>query len=127
MSLLNVASKCYTSILNARLYLWLEENATVTECQAGFYKNYSTVDQTFNICAIVQKCLKKNGQKLYVTFVDFRKAFDSVRHDKRLDCIRNQGIKGMFVCVCSYFLVYGPIASTLDFLNVILVSIKDVC
>ena len=26
--LYNVASKCYTSILNARLYLWLEENAS---------------------------------------------------------------------------------------------------
>ena len=26
--------------------------------------------------------------------MDFRNAFDSVRHDKLLDCIRNQGIKG---------------------------------
>ena len=66
------------------------------ECQAGFRKNYSTVDQIFNLYAIVQKCLRKKGQKLYVAFVDFRKAFDSVRHDKLLGCIRNQGIKGNF-------------------------------
>ena len=55
-----------------------------------------SVDQIFNLYAIVQKCLRKKGQKLYVAFVDFRKAFDSVRHDKLLDCIRNQGIKGKF-------------------------------
>ena len=96
VSLLSVVSKCYTSVLNARLYFWLEENAAITECQAGFRKNYSTVDQIFNLYAIVQKCLRKKGQKLYVAFVDFRKAFDSVRHDKLLDCIRNQGIKGKF-------------------------------
>ena len=72
----------------------MEENAAVAECQAGFRKNYSTVDQIFNLYAIVKKCLRKKGQKLYVAFVDFRKAFDSVWHDKLLDCIRNQGIKG---------------------------------
>ena len=96
ISLLSVVSKCYTSVLNARLYLWLEENAAITACQAGVRKNYSTVDQIFNLYAIVQECLRKKGQKLYVAFVDFRKAFDSVWHDKPLDCIRNQGIKRKF-------------------------------
>ena len=72
------------------------KNATITECQAGFRKNYSIVDQIFTLYAIVQKCLRRKGQKLYVAFVDFRKAFDSVRHDKLLDCIRNQGVKGKF-------------------------------
>ena len=89
-------SKCYTSVLNARLYFWLEENAAITECQSGFRKNYSTVDQTFNLYATVKKCLRKKGQKLYVAFVDFWKAFDSVRHDELSDCIKNQRIKGKF-------------------------------
>ena len=78
------------------MYFWLEENAAIMECQAGFRKNYSTGDQIFNLYAIVQKCLRKKGQKLCVAVVDFRKAFDSVRHDKLLGCIRNQGIKGNF-------------------------------
>ena len=78
VSLLSVVSKCYTSVLNARLYFWLEENAPITVCQAGFRKNYSTVDRIFNLYAIVQKCLRKKGQKLCVAFVDFRKAFDFV-------------------------------------------------
>ena len=99
VSFLSVVSKCYT-VLNARLYFWLEENAAITECQAGFRKNCSTVDQIFNVYAIVQKCLRKKGQKLCVALVDFRKAFYSVRHDKLLDCIRNQRIKGTFLVLC---------------------------
>eukprot|EP00745_Piridium_sociabile_P032434 TRINITY_DN5471_c0_g1_i2.p1 TRINITY_DN5471_c0_g1~~TRINITY_DN5471_c0_g1_i2.p1 ORF type:complete len:1139 (-),score=92.24 TRINITY_DN5471_c0_g1_i2:303-3719(-) len=96
VSLLSVISKCYSSILNARLYNWLEANSKISENQAGFRKNYSTVDHIFSLYSIVQKCMCKKGQKLYVAFVDFQKAFDSVRHDKLLDCLRNQGIKGKF-------------------------------
>ena len=95
-SLLSIISKCYTSILNKRLYAWLEENDKISECQAGFRKKYSTVDQIFNLYAIVQKCLSQQGKKLYVAFVDFKKAFDSVRHDKLLECVRNEGVTGRF-------------------------------
>ena len=82
VSLLSIISKCYTSVLNTRLFTWLEENERIVETQAGFHINYSTADQIFNLYAIAQKCLNKKGQKLYLAFVDFRKAFDSVRHDK---------------------------------------------
>jgi hypothetical protein len=51
----------------------------------------------FNLFAMVQKFLSKKGQKLYVAFVDFRKAFDSVRHDKLLETIQREGIKGKFL------------------------------
>ena len=55
--------------------------------QAGFRRNYSTTDQIFNLYAIAQNCLNKKGQKLYVAFVDFKKAFDSVHHDKLLQAV----------------------------------------
>ena len=96
ISLLSILSKCYTSVLNTRLYAWLENNNMISENQAGFRKKYSTVDQVFNLYAIVQKCMSKKGSKLYVAFVDFKKAFDSVRHDKLIECIRSHGIKGKF-------------------------------
>ena len=66
VSLLSIVSKCYTSILNTRLYNWLEENDKIVEMQAGFRRNYSTTDQIFNLYATAQKCLNKKGQKLYV-------------------------------------------------------------
>ena len=68
----------------------------IVDIQAGFRGNYSTTDQIFNLYAISQKCLNKKGQKLYVTFVDFRKAFDSVHHDKLLQAVQQEGVKGNF-------------------------------
>ena len=56
----------------------------ILEMQAGFRGNYSTTDQICNLYAIVQKCLNKKGSKIDVVFVDFKKAFDSLHHDKML-------------------------------------------
>eukprot|EP00745_Piridium_sociabile_P025182 TRINITY_DN39889_c0_g1_i3.p1 TRINITY_DN39889_c0_g1~~TRINITY_DN39889_c0_g1_i3.p1 ORF type:complete len:246 (-),score=19.19 TRINITY_DN39889_c0_g1_i3:155-892(-) len=100
VSLLSILSKCYTSILNARLYSWLEDNNLISENQAGFRKKYSTVDQIFTLYATVQKCMSRKGRKLYVAFVDFKKAFDSVRHDRLLECIRHEGVKGTKMLLC---------------------------
>ena len=80
--------------MNTRLFTWLEENERIVETQAGFHINYSTADQIFNLYAIAQKCLNKKGQKLYLAFVDFRKAFDSVRHDKLLQAVQQERVKG---------------------------------
>lgn len=96
ISLINIVCKCYTFILNKRLAMWLEEKKTIVENQAGFRKQYSTVDQIFNLYAIVQKCLSRKGQKLYVAFVDFKKAFDSVNHQALLDIVYKEGINGKF-------------------------------
>ena len=96
VSLINATCKCYTSILNKRLSSWLEDSDIIVENQAGFRKNYSTVDQIFNLYAIVQKYLNRKGQKLYVAFVDFRKAFDSVNHEKLLEALSNEGVNGRF-------------------------------
>ena len=46
--------------------------------------------------AIVQKHLEKRGAKMYVAFVDFRKAFDSVRHCKLLEILQREGVSGKF-------------------------------
>ena len=90
VSLLSIISKCYTSILNTRLYTWLEENERIVETQAGFRRNYSTTAQIFNLYAIAPKCLNKKGQMLYVAFLDFEKTFDSVRNDKLLQAGRSE-------------------------------------
>ena len=97
ISLLSCISKCFTTILNKRLYNWLENESKIVENQAGFRKNYSTTDNIFTLHAIVQNCLSKKGKKLYVAFVDFKKAFDSVNHAKLLEVLQNEGIGGKFL------------------------------
>ena len=83
ISLLSLVSKVFTFILNKRLYSWAETQNKISPEQAGFRKSYSTIDHIFTLYAIVQDCFNnKKGGKVYVCFVDYRKAFDSVDRDK---------------------------------------------
>ena len=47
ITLLNVVSKVYTSILNERLSNWCEKNNIIVEEQGGFRKGRSCIDQIF--------------------------------------------------------------------------------
>ena len=77
---MSCVSKLYTSVINSRLTQWAEDNDVLSEAQAGFRKDYSTVDHIFTLRAMVSKHLKKN-KKLYVASVDFRKAFNRVKRN----------------------------------------------
>ena len=81
------------------MYAWLKEYNKIVEEQAGFRKSYSTVDLLFALNAIVQKHLGKHGAKMDIAFVEFRKAFDSVRHCELSEAIRKEGVFGKFACV----------------------------
>ena len=69
--------KLFTSVLNNRLYGFLEKNNLLTEMQAGFRKGYSTVEQVFNLKCLIDLTLTSK-KKFYCGFVDFKKAFDTV-------------------------------------------------
>ena len=49
----------------------------ITKVQAGFSKGYSTVDNIFILHSLISIYLP-SGKKLHCTFVDFKKAFDTV-------------------------------------------------
>ena len=77
ISLFDASSKDYSTIINLRLQEWVEVNNITGKHQAGFKKNYSTTDHMFTLLALVQKQVSLN-RKLYVAFIDFEKAFDSI-------------------------------------------------
>ena len=56
--------------------MWVNMNDVIGEHQAGFRKDYSTIDRIFTLLAVVQKQL--SNRKLCVAFIDFEKAFDSI-------------------------------------------------
>ena len=74
ISLLSILSKCYTYVLNKRLEVWAEGQGKLVEEQGGFRKGRSSVDHIFVMISMVEKALTKSKGKLYVAFVDFRKA-----------------------------------------------------
>ena len=93
IALTSILSKVYIFILNDRLTKWSKKEQVIVEEQAGFRSGYSTIDHIFTLYAIVQKYLMRNT-KLFVAFVDFRKAFDSVDRNALWDVLRRGGVNG---------------------------------
>ncbi|MEW8544974.1 MAG: reverse transcriptase family protein, partial [Candidatus Thiodiazotropha sp.] len=49
-------------------------------------------DNIFTLHAIIQKYLSRERGRFYCIFVDFRRAFDSINHDKLWDSLKRKGI-----------------------------------
>ena len=75
ISLLCQSSKIFSSIILQRIKLKTEE--LLSEAQAGFRRDRSTIDQIFTLRQLAEK-YEEFGKELYVCYIDFRKAFDSI-------------------------------------------------
>jgi exonuclease III len=79
ISLLSVTSKLFTAILNKRLYTWAEQEHKINDEQAGFRKDYSTIDHIFSLLSMIRACFNGKAKgKFYVAFIDYKRAFDSI-------------------------------------------------
>jgi hypothetical protein len=50
--------------------------------QIGFSKGNRTSDHIFVLKTVIDKYCKQGSKRLFSCFVDFRRAFDTVRHDE---------------------------------------------
>ena len=94
VSLLSILGKDFAHILNKRLSWWQEESNKIAEEQSGFRTGYSTMDNVFALYAIVQRYLTKKSGKVYVCFVDFKKAFDTINRSMLWNVLRKAGVGG---------------------------------
>ena len=76
----------YTHILNKRLTGWAEQEEKLLEQQAVFRTGYSTMEHIFTLYRPVQI--------FYDTFVDLKKAFDSVNRNALWAVLRKSGVNG---------------------------------
>jgi sorting nexin-29 len=76
ISLLSISYKTLSNILLSRLSPYIDE--IIGDHQYGFRRNRSTTDQIFCISQMLEKKWEYNGT-VYQLFVDFKKAYDSVR------------------------------------------------
>ena len=92
ISLMNSISKIFNGILTARVQKWAEENNVLDESQAGFRRGFSTIDNIFSLHAMIQKYICRSRGRFYCLFVDFKRAFDSIQHEKMWDSLKRKGI-----------------------------------
>ena len=82
--------------MNERLTYFIDTYDILPEEQAGFRKEFSTVDHIFSLYAMIMKQFHRN-RKLYVAFIDYKKCFDSIDRNALLLVLERNGIKGNFL------------------------------
>jgi len=94
ITLLNTAYKIFTILLNNRLSKIVESK--LSEVQAGFRLNRSTLDNIFIICQTFEKCHEYNIDFRNI-FVDYLQAFDSINRNKVIDSLDEYNIPSKLI------------------------------
>ena len=71
-------SKLYATVLHMKLSSDFEQRNLRARGQARFRLAHQTIDHIFTLQAVIEEA-RHRSLKFYCCFVDFRKAFDSVR------------------------------------------------
>ena len=82
ISLLNTISKLYARHLQWKLEEWLRQENILADEQAGFREGRTTIDQCLVLQHLIEKYSSSKIASLYVAFIDFRAAFDSISRTK---------------------------------------------
>ena len=94
ISLLSIAGKIFARILLNILCTHITQKV-VPETQCGFRGKRSTVDMIFCLRQLQEKCIEQD-RPLYMVFVDFIKAFDSVARTGLWQLLRKYGCPEKF-------------------------------
>ena len=103
ISIMCCVAKIYSSVLNARIQKYLEENKILVDEQNGFRASRSCIDHIFVLCSILRN-RKSQNLSTFLTFIDFKKAFDTVERNLLLFKLSEIGICGpMYNAIASLY------------------------
>ncbi|XP_050507928.1 probable RNA-directed DNA polymerase from transposon BS [Diabrotica virgifera virgifera] len=80
IALVNCITKVFMQIILNRLVNWVESFNILPESQSGFRKERGCYDNVYTLTSIIQFRLRFKKRKLFVLFVDFKRAFDCINH-----------------------------------------------
>ena len=91
ISLLNNFYKIFTTILNNHIQDYLSSNNLIHSNQKAFVKGGSTSQHARKVIDNIYKA-NTNGYPLWQIFFDFKRAYDSVNHQKLFDKMKSKDI-----------------------------------
>ncbi|XP_059170948.1 uncharacterized protein LOC131952349 [Physella acuta] len=94
INLLSVPGKIFCRVLLQRRRKGIDR--ILREEQAGFRANRSCNDQIFVLRTIVEQSLEWNSS-LYINYIDFQKAFDSIHYPSLWKILELYGFPGKFI------------------------------
>ena len=99
ITLLSCLGKLFTLCLNNRLAIFSTNRGTIGEEQAAFREGYSTLDHAFVLNELINLYLKGKKKRLYCCFIDYKKAFDTIRRSALWSKMIKNGINGKILRV----------------------------
>jgi hypothetical protein len=83
-------------ILDKRLSEWAKQHELRAKGQAGFRKDYRTIDQLFILRTLIEHN-KAKKKPLHYCFVDFKKAFNIVSREVLWQVLDGLKVEGRFL------------------------------
>ncbi|CAH2103439.1 unnamed protein product [Euphydryas editha] len=94
ISLISNLYKIFSKVILNRISSALDENQPRE--QAGFRSDFSTMDHIHVVKQVIQKS-NEYGKTYYLAFVDYSKAFDSLKHSYIWDALHSQGVHPKYI------------------------------
>ena len=98
--------RVFDRLMHTRMDRFVEARELRAPTQCGFRKGHGTLDALFTL----QHCIKRarwRRQRMYAVFVDFKKAFDTVRRDLMVARCKQLGVHGQFLA--SLLMLYDKV------------------
>lgn len=99
ISLLASAYKLFTSIILRRISENIDASQPVE--QAGFRSGYNTIDHIQTAEQLIEKFNEYN-KPLYIAFVDYSKAFDSISHASIWNALKISNVEDKYINIIKY-------------------------
>jgi hypothetical protein len=93
ITLLSVVGKLFGVVVNARLAAFSEATGSLSDEQGGFRPNRGTPDQVFLLREVLAS-RKERGLPTFATYIDARKAYDTVWREDAYVRIYESGVRG---------------------------------
>ena len=116
--------KLFSLVMEERLMTFVEATGALSHTQGGFLRQRGTPEQVITLSEVVRSALKRN-RKVYLEFLDIRRAYDTVLHPVLWQRCIDIGIGGPFLALLQE--IYFKAEARLDIDGTLLAAVPLEC